>query len=240
MIRLIRSSLFAIFMPLWTILCGTTGIFLLIGPDRWMDYLARTWAKGVLSGLKYICAINHQIIGEENIPNTPSIIAAKHQSAWDTAIFLVLFNFPSYILKQQLLKVPFYGWFLPRMGTIPIDREGGASTLKAMIKSTKQRLQEQRHVIIFPQGTRVKPGVEFPYHPGVAALYNSCNVPVIPVALNSGYFWSKRQFLKNPGTITMQFFPAIEPGLKRKAFMEQLENTVETKSQELINEVSNG
>jgi 1-acyl-sn-glycerol-3-phosphate acyltransferase len=178
--------------------------------------------------IRKIMGIEFDVRGRENLPtNGPFIIASKHQSAWDTLIYNIIVLDCAYVVKRELFSFPFFGWFLWRVGMIGIDRKGGASTLKQLVANCKARLAEGRSIIIFPQGTRTAPGTQNPYLPGIAALYAQCNVPVVPTALNSGMFWPRRTFLKYPGTIVIEFLPAIEPGLKRREFSARLEAAIE-------------
>ena len=148
-------------------------------------------------------------------------------AAWAFSVHLPRNHF------MVLTFVPFFGWLLRRAGMIPVDRAGRASALRDMIGQAKQRTVQGRPLLIFPEGTRTAPGERRPYHPGVAALYGQLGLPVVPVALNSGLFWGRRQFVKRPGTITLEFLPAIPPGLPRKAFMAELERRLEGASARL-------
>lgn len=236
-----RSLLFSIFLPIWTMLVATIGLPLLLAPQKITTKVGQTWSAGVLVALRVLCNITYEIRGKENLPKDPSfIVAAKHQSAWDTVVLLYYFPSPVYILKKELQKIPFYGWYLPRMGMIPIDRKGGASALKDMLRFTKQRLDEKRNVIIFPEGTRTKAGeASSTYQSGVSAIYSHCHVAVIPTALNSGIYWGKKQFTKKPGKIILEFLPAIEPDLKRAEFSAKLNEAIEGASARLFNEAQN-
>lgn len=186
--------------------------------------------------LKKLCGVDYRVLGLEKLPKEPCIIACKHQSMWETIIMHLVFNRPVYAFKKELLKVPFYGWFLQIMSGIVVDRKGGASALKSLIKQSKDYLAKGQTIILFPQGTRVPVGAsteEYPYQAGVAALYLSCNVKVVPAALNSGLFWPKHKIGKNAGTITLEFLDPIETGLSKQEFMTRLENATEAKSNEL-------
>lgn len=232
---LIRSLLFFIFLNLWTVLVSLVGTPLLFAPSKVTALVGHVWSNGVIFALRWICNLRYEVRGKEHLPEGKYIIASKHQSAWDTVIFLKMFRAPSYILKKELVKIPFYGWYLPAMGMIAIDRDGGASALKDMVKTSKKRLDEGRPVVIFPEGTRTLPGAEVEYQPGISALYMQAHVPIVPAAVNSGLFWKKGQFIKNPGKITLEYLPPIQPGLKRREFMEQLHTSIETASAKLIN-----
>jgi 1-acyl-sn-glycerol-3-phosphate acyltransferase len=193
-------------------------------------WLSRTWARATLWGLKVFAGIGFEVRGHP--PTGPVLVASKHMSMWDTlALFLVL-DSPSIVLKRELLYIPFYGWFLWRAAAIPIDRSARASALRKMSQAAKQALGEGRPVLIFPEGTRKKPGAAPDYKPGVAGLYGMLEVPCVPVALNSGVYWTS--FLKHPGTITLEFLEVIPPGLKRGAFMALLEKRIETATAALL------
>lgn len=196
----------------------------------------KAWGVIMMWFLKHIAGLSWDVRGLENLPDEPCIFACKHQSAWETGIFHQLVDDPSYILKKELLSIPFFGWYLNKGGAIAIDRKAGASALKLMIKGTQERLARGQHVVIFPEGTRSTPGKPGTYHPGVAALYKNVEAPLVPVALNSGLFWQRRSFLKRPGHITMEILPVIEPGKPRKIFMQELQTTIENASNHLADE----
>ena len=136
------------------------------------------------------------------------------------------------MLKRELLRIPFYGWFLAKAAAIPIDRGAGARALRRMSEAAREVLAQGRPILIFPEGTRQKPGAEPDYKPGVAGLYGVLGVACVPVALNSGVYWTG--FLKRPGTIVLQFLEPIPPGLKRDAFMAQLQGRIESATNALL------
>ena len=208
----------------------------LILPRPAMQWGLKLWSGFMMGALKLIVGLDWQVKGLDNLPDGPAIFASKHQSAWETGIFYHVVDDPSYILKKELLAIPFFGWFIAHGGAIAIDRKAGASALKAMIQGAQDRIGRGQNVVIFPEGTRSAPGKPGTYHPGVAALYKGVDAPVVPVALNSGLFWQRRSFLKRPGRITIEFLPPIEPGLDRKAFMKTLQARVETATNHLIDD----
>lgn len=228
----------------WLLLYSSVAVLVLlfipvsifVKDPRFVDLCSRVWAKTVSWLLKSILRIDYKIIGLENVPKEPCIIACKHQSMWETMIFHTIFNSPSYIYKKELLRIPLYGWYVSKMPCIKVDRSGGASALKDMIKQAKYYLAQNHNIIIFPQGTRTPPqgtSKDYPYQVGVAALYNACNAKVVPVALNSGEFWGKKMIIKKTGCIKIEFLEPIEAGLKKDDFMKILEEKIETKSKEL-------
>ncbi len=208
-------------------------------PRRAMQWGLKVWSATMMWFLKAIVGLEWEVRGLENLPDRPCLFACKHQSAWETGIFYQVVADPSYILKKELLSIPFFGWYIARGGAIAIDRKAGASALKLMISGAQDRLARGQNVVIFPEGTRAAPGKPGTYHPGVAALYKGVDAPVVPVALNSGLFWQRRSFLKRPGRITIEFLPAIEPDLDRKAFMKALKSHIETATNRLVDEARN-
>jgi 1-acyl-sn-glycerol-3-phosphate acyltransferase len=229
----IRSLLFNIYLFGGTAVIALVLLLLMPFSREEMRKGSQFWTRYVMWGMKVITGIEYEVRGLEHLPEKGAIIACKHQSAWDTAVFVLLRISTSYILKKELLSIPFYGWYVKRSGHIAVDRSAGASALKGMVADVKTALGKDRNVVIFPEGTRSAPGEPGEYQPGVAAIYTQTKQPVIPVAVNSGLFWGRRSFLKKPGKITMEIMPPIEPGLKRREFMEVLEKTIEEKTTEL-------
>lgn len=196
----------------------------------------KIWMTCTMTSLKYVAGVKMEYRGLENLPAGPAIIVSKHLSAWETGIFLMIVNDATYVLKKELLSIPLYGWILKKSKMIAIDRDGGGSSLKKLVNESLAALDDGRKVVIFPEGTRAVVGDKLPYHPGVAAVYKRTQAPVIPVALNSGLFWPRRKFLKQPGTIVLQYLEPMPTGLDRKSFMAELENRIETASLRLIEE----
>ena len=186
--------------------------------------------------LRVVVGIRVEIRGRENVPKGAVLMAAKHQSAWDTMIFHVITHHPAIVMKKELLAIPIYGWYCRKTKMIPVDRDQGMKSLRDLVAAAKGAAKDERPIIIFPQGTRIPPGKSAPYLPGVAALYGQLGLPCVPIALNSGMFWKHRSFLKPRGTIVLEFLPPIPPGLKRREFMAALEESIETASNRLIAE----
>ncbi len=243
--NLITSLLFSILLNLWGIIIPILYSTAFITKNTKMaNHGAKIWSQFSLSLLKKICKIDHHIIGLEKLPkNEPFIVACKHQSAWETIVMHLIFDAPAYCYKKELLKIPFYGWYLRVMTGIAIDREGGVKALKNLITQSKKCLAENHNVVIFPQGTRVPVGAnidKYPYLSGIAALYNACNVKIVPAALNSGMFWDREKIIKKPGIITLEFLEPIAPGLAKTEFMNLLEEKIESRSNELCRESKKG
>lgn len=229
----IRSTIFNIALILVTLVIGILGLPLVLGPRRWVCGLRDFWIRLVLHLLRWTVGLSHRVEGLENVPKGNFMVASKHQSAWETLALHTIFADPSIVLKLELLKLPVLGFYITKIGMVPIDRAAGGSALKSMIGAARKAAGDGRPVLIFPQGTRVSPGGEAPYHSGVFALYRALDCPVVPVALNSGTFWSRHAFFKRPGVITVRILPPMQRGLDRKAFMKDLEATIETATQAL-------
>ena len=230
----LRSLLFNIVFAAWTGIVFLISLPTLLMPRRAVWSMGRLWVRGSLLLLRAIVGLGHRVEGGEHRLAGPAIYAVKHQSAWDTLVFPTLLDMPAYVVKQELTRVPLFGAYLKRCGMIPVDRQGRASALKRMLAAARSAVAQGHPILIYPEGTRTPPGERRPYHPGVAALYGDLDLPVIPVALNSGLFWGRRSFHKMPGTITIEFLPAIPPGLPRKAFMEELQQRLEGASARLV------
>jgi 1-acyl-sn-glycerol-3-phosphate acyltransferase len=230
-----RSALFNLCFWLWTALMLAAALPWLVFPPRLMLAHSRLWMRGVHFLLASIAGLEHEVRGQA--PNSqPAIFAFKHQSAWETLSIHLLLDGAAIALKRELTQIPLFGWTLLHAGMIPIDRAGGARALRRLIEGGRAALARGAPIVIFPEGTRVAPGEQRPYQPGVAALYRHLNCPVVPVALNSGVFWARRSFVKRPGRIVVEFLPPIEPGLERKAFMAELHHRLEPATERLVAE----
>jgi len=211
------------------------GLFTFPLPLRWSFFPQTLWANGV-NVLLWIAGIKVEIRGLENLPKTPCLIASKHQSAWDTSIFFSILPGAAVVTKVEMLKVPVFGWFMKKLEEIPIDRSAGGAALRIMVRAAKVALSKKRSIIIFPEGTRVNIDTKKKYHPGVYALYKMLDVPVVPVALNSGYFWPSNSQIRRPGTIVLEFLPPISGKMTRDDFMKRLEQDINRTSKKLLKE----
>ncbi len=200
--------------------------------------LIRFWSRAMAWLLENIVGITLTVRGRENIPDGPYVVASKHQSTWDTIMYFRLVPHPAYVVKKELKRIPIYGWLGNATGWIAVDREGGAKALIGLVRDTRDALAKGLQPIIFPEGTRTAPGERQPYQQGVAALYTRLNVPVVPVALNSGVYWGRRSFTKRPGTVIVEFLPPILPGLDSRRFLAELEECIETATTKLVAEAT--
>ena len=183
--------------------------------------------------LRFVAGIKVEIRGAQYINQTAGIYAGKHESAIETYLLTKYLKRATYVMKKELTHIPVFGWAQAFYGIIPVDRSAGAAAMKNMLRHALKKTQEQRPIIIFPEGTRRKPGEKPAYKPGVALLYQHLNQPVIPIASNTGFFWAKNSFLRYPGKIIFEFLPPIEPGLDKQEFMEKLQNSIEEKCHDL-------
>lgn len=186
--------------------------------------------------IRWVAGIRVEVRNADRLPMGPVLVASKHQSAWETIWFNQFLDTPAIVLKKELTEIPVLGSMINGAGMVPIDREGGAPAIKRMVIDSKAAIADGRPVLIFPQGTRVAPGEDALYHPGVFALYRSIGLPMIPVALNSGLYWSRNAFVKIPGRVIVEFLEPIEPGLDRDTFMDRLQTTIDEASDRLVAE----
>ncbi len=225
----IRSTLYLAFM--WLTVPFASFLFLLAFPVpyKYRSKLISSWSKITLHVLSFLCGLKFEISGQENIPETPCIIFCKHQSTWETMALQLLFTPQVWILKRELLWVPFFGWTLASMKSIAIDRSSGKKALRQIVEQGTRRLKEGNWVIIFPEGTRKLPGQKPDYKIGGAMLAKSSGYDVLPIAHNAGQFWPKGQYIKKPGVIKMVIGPVIKSSdLKTKQINQQAEQWIES------------
>jgi len=171
-----------------------------------------------------------------NIPATPCLIASKHQSVWDTTVFFSIIPRAAIVAKKELLKLPVFGWYMKKLEEIPIDRSAGGAALREMVRASRKALAKGRYIIIFPEGTRVNINEKKKFQPGVYALYSMLNIPVVPVALNSGYFWPRHSKIRKSGTLVLEFLPPISGKMNKEEFMNKLEGEMNKATKKLLSE----
>ena len=192
------------------------------------------WARANLFLLRWIVGIRSEVTGLENLPETGCIIASKHQSDWDIYALLPPSGRPAFIAKKQLMDIPFFGWAARTLETIPIDRSLGGRAIPAMIEAARGAAERGCRIIIFPEGTRRPPLSDPQYKIGVSRLYEALDVPVVPVALNSGLFWGRRSLVLWPGKARARFLEPIAPGLGGEEMMKRLTEVLETETDRLV------
>ena len=233
----IRSFLFQLSFYIVTAVMAVGCVPVLLLPQKATLALLELWARITMLLLRLICGTKIEIRGQEHIPQDGAfLLASKHQSMWDTIAAHIIVKDAAIVLKRELALIPFYGWYAMRAGMIAVDRGKAAAALKKMVADSKSRIEQGRPLVIFPEGTRAPAGGKNEYKPGIAALYTQLGVPCLPAAVNSGLYWPRRKFLRYPGTIVVEFLPVIEPGLKRRPFMAELEERIEAASQRLYEE----
>jgi len=217
---LLRSTLYNFYF--WAITAGMALGSLPIrffAPRSALAY-GRLWGRALLAGLAPLAGIRIAVLGSEHLPKAgPALIASQHQSAFDTLVWLILVPRSAYVLKRELLHIPFFGPMLRLTGQIAIDRKGGASAIRQLLRDAERAEAEGRQIVIFPEGTRRAPGDVGPLQPGVAALAAHTGLPVIPVVTDSGRLWARRAFRKRPGTIHVAILPPLAPGLSRDTLL---------------------
>jgi 1-acyl-sn-glycerol-3-phosphate acyltransferase len=233
---LVRSVLFNLlfYLNLAVHLCAALPTLVLPRPA--LLHVVRLWAHTNLWLLRAVCGIKAEFRGLEKIPRGPLLVASKHQSTWETFALFPLFADPAFILKRELMWLPLFGWFAWKAGMIPVDRGARAQALAAIAARALIELARNRQIIIFPEGTRRRPGAEPAYKYGVVHLYAQTGVACLPIALNSGLFWPRRTLRRHPGTIVVECLDPIAPGLDTKDFAELLQRTIETATTRLIEE----
>jgi 1-acyl-sn-glycerol-3-phosphate acyltransferase len=220
----------------------STALFLVFG--SWLLICPRSWAMAGLKAhgrfsvglLRVICGTQMEVRGAEKLPPGPVIVASKHQAAWDTFALVFLMRDPALIMKNELMSIPFYGWFSRKFEMIPIKRELGAAAMRQMAKEARKRAADRREIVIFPEGTRQLPGTAPAYKPGILLLYEGLKLPVCPVALNSGVCWPRHSLMRYPGTITVEFLDPIPADLPRDEFMQRLAGAIEPATDRLVAE----
>ncbi len=203
-------------------------------PQRLCVAVVTAWGRRSLWLLKVICGTRTEFRGLANLPPGPVLLAGKHQSLFETFALLTILKNPAVIIKKELLHVPIWGWWAYKAGMIYVSRKGGAAALKEIVAGGKRVIGQGRPIIIFPEGTRRMPGAPPDYKVGIVHLYGRLGLPVVPVALNSGFYWPRRASRRYPGTIVVDVLPPIEPGLPPRAFLTRLTEVIETASDRLI------
>ncbi len=229
-----RSLLFNILFYVTTTLFVVLGSPLFFAPRRFAMAALAAHGRFELWLLKVVCGIKLEVRGREKLPQGACLVAAKHQSAWETFGLIPLFRDPALLMKRELFWIPFHGWFSHKFGMIPVDRDKGPAALRRMVREAKLRVAQGREIIIFPEGTRRAPGAPPDYRTGVVLLYETLHIPCVPLALNSGAFWPRRSLSLRPGTIVVEFLDPIPPGLPKTEFLDRLSRSIETASARLL------
>lgn len=230
----VRSCLFALFQIVITPFFAVISLFTFPFSPLVRYRIITTWSRLMVHAARVICGIRYRIIGAENVPREPCIIIAKHQSAWETLAFQVIFPPQVWVVKRELLWVPFFGWGLAMLSPIAIDRSAGARALRQTLDQGRDRLRQGFSIVIFPEGTRIAPGKRGTYHPGGAWLAAKTAVPALPVAHNAGEFWRRNAFLKYPGVITISIgTPMVSADGDAESLNARVEQWIESEMQRI-------
>jgi len=233
---LIRSLLYAVWFYITIAIIGLVGMPVAIFSRDFAMHVVRFFSHTQAFGLWLLCGISTEVRGREHLPKGGAgLIAMKHQSTYDTLAPFMFVENPAYILKKELVKAPVFGIYASRIG-IPIDRAGGAKTMRLMLAAAKVSVASGQQIIIFPEGTRQLPDTPADIKPGIVLLYNELKVPCVPVALNTGLCWQGSGFLRKPGRIVFEILPPIPPGLKREAFTQALKDALDPATERLVAE----
>jgi 1-acyl-sn-glycerol-3-phosphate acyltransferase len=229
----VRSLIFSIlFYGLFACSAVAAAVISVVAPKslpRFASFWSRTW----LRMYRVICGVTYEVTGRENLPTGGCLLAIKHQSVWDTCALFAVFDRPVFVLKSELMLIPFFGWALARLGCIPVKRGTGKSALDNMVRGTRTALEQGKQVVVFPEGTRTRVGDAASYKTGISHLYKDLGVACVPVALNSGMLWPRHSFLRPPGRVRMQILAAIPPGMGRKQMFDVMVERIEVASQRL-------
>lgn len=235
-VQAVRTALFYfIFIGQTAVVAIIIGIIAMIRgrtPMTWA--MAKFWCRSNLTYLRVIAGVKTRVTGAENIPPGGCIIAAKHQSDWDVFAIFPFAGRPAYIVKKELMQIPFFGPAARSLDCIEVDRKKGAEAIPLMMAQAHAAVERGCRIVIFPEGTRKAPLAPADYRQGIVRLYMELNVPVVPVALNSGLFWGRNSPIIWPGTAEAKFLPPIEAGLSADVFQDRLKKAIESESDSLI------
>lgn len=235
-ILFLRSALFNVLFYANLILWMLAALPTLVLPRRILRDVAAAWARSSLWLLRVVAGTKVEWRGMEHLSPGGLIVAAKHQSMWETFALYPLFADCAFILKRELMWIPFFGWYLWKSDMIPVNRGARSAALADMNRDAREKLARGRQVLIFPEGTRRPVGAEPRYKWGAIQIYDEGERPMVPVALNSGLFWPRRKFLRKPGTIVVEFLEPIPPGLPREEAFERMRAVIETATDRLVAE----
>lgn len=235
---LLRSIIFQVTFYLHNIVWFIAFLWTMLAPRAVLRPIARAWAASAVALHRLTTGSTVEIRHAERLVPGGAIVAAKHQSAWETIALFALLPDASFVLKRELLNLPLFGWYLRKMAMIPIDRARGTEALRLMLDTAARQMREGRQLVIFPEGTRQAPGAAPHYHSGVGRLYEALGVPCVPVALNTGLAWPRGSFLRPRARIIVEYLPPIPPGLPRAEFMTRLQTEIEAATARLLAEAA--
>jgi 1-acyl-sn-glycerol-3-phosphate acyltransferase len=229
----VRSLIFNLFLYVFTAFSSVVAMSIGMAAPRHLPGFARWWSQSWLLAYKLICGVSYTVVGREHLPEGGCVIAMKHQSTWDTFAMFAIFREPVFVFKSELTRIPFFGKALLQLGCIPVNRGTGRAALDNMIEGVASARSRGKQVVIFPEGTRGAVGAPPTYKSGVSHMYSAIGGAFLPVALNSGLYWPRHQFLRPPGTIMVEILPVIPADLPRKDMQSLLVGEIEKASERL-------
>ena len=232
----LRSILYNLLFYLNLVVLLLVAFIAMLLPKIAVIRMSQAWGRTSVWLLRVVCGTKVEFRGLEKLPKGPLIIAAKHQSTWETFALLRLFDDFTFVVKRELMWIPIFGWCMAKGRMIPVDRGAGSQALMDMTDRAREEIRGGRQLIIFPEGTRRAAFAEPRYKFGVAHLYAEIGVPCVPVALNAGLFWPRRALTRLPGTIVVEILDPIPPGLDKAVFMARLQEATETATARLLEE----
>lgn len=238
----LRSTLFNLLFYALTAAACILALPALLLPRGAALWVLVTYQKALFLVERVVMGITLEVRGRENIPaHGAYLVAAKHQSPYETMKLHLIFPNPSVVLKKELMEIPLWGWYAARIGMIPIDRSAKSEAMKSLIRGAHLAIAEERPIVIFPQGTRVAVGQsakDRPYRHGVARIQEATGLPILPMALNSGLFWPRKGWLRRPGTVVFSILPPIAPGKSVAETMAEIEKIIEDETEKLVRDSS--
>jgi 1-acyl-sn-glycerol-3-phosphate acyltransferase len=207
-----------------------------LAPRKAFLRVVQLWGRSSIWLLRVLAGTKLEFRGVERIPEGGLLVASKHQSFLETFALVTRLDDFTFILKRELMWIPFFGWYLMKAAQVPIDRKAGSQALADMNERARIEAAKGRQILIFPEGTRRAPGAPPAYKFGVAHLYANLGVPCLPVAINTGLFWPRRKFLRHPGTAVIELLEPIPPGMPREAFFEEVKRRIEEACDRLLRE----
>lgn len=229
-----RSTVAKLVGYFWTGLLGALGWPIVFFGKRATLAFGLFWARGILMISRVFAGVRWKVTGLDRLPAAPFILASKHQSFFDTVIWSQLIPSAAYVMKEELLTQPIFGWFIRRIDVVALDRKAGLSSLKKLLVDSEAKAEQGLPIVIFPEGTRTAPGERGRYHPGVAAMYEKLGIPVVPVGTDSGVFWDRGLKGLIAGEITVSIQEPILPGLEKRAFLNEVSESIEQASMALL------
>lgn len=231
---LARSLLFAGLFYLWSLLLCVLFLPALLAPRGVVAWAFKLWGRGVIFLLAACCGVRVEVRGREHVPTGRALVAAKHQCMFDVFAQFVVLPDSCFVMRKELMLIPFFGWYAWKQRMVVIDRDGGSAALRKMVRDGQDRLAVERQLLIFPEGHRGEPGKAGDYQPGVAGLYRDLGLPAHLVATNSGKHWPAHGILRRPGTIVFEYLEPLPAGMKRADFMRQMQERIEAASNALL------